>query len=106
MIPIPNDVKHGSPTMTKAAFQEKVTDFSLVMGGPIFQFFRKAHLSGDHLELLYRRLLTIASIAWVPMLVLDLVALELASQAGLHFFMMLRSRPVFLLPFQCSSGPS
>jgi hypothetical protein len=74
MIPIPNDVKQDSPTMTKAAFQEKVTDFSLVMGGPIFQLFRKAHLTGDHLELLHRRLLTIISIAWLPMLVLDLAA--------------------------------
>jgi hypothetical protein len=73
MIPVPNDVKQGSPTMTKAAFQEKVTDFSLVMGGPIFQLFRKSHLAGDHLELLHRRLFTIISIAWLPMLVLDLV---------------------------------
>jgi hypothetical protein len=59
--------------MTKAAFQEQVTDFSLVMGGPTFQLFRKAYLSGDHLELLRRRLLTITAIAWLPMLVLDLV---------------------------------
>lgn len=74
MNPIPNDVRQGSPTMTKAAFQDKVPDFSLVMGGPIFQLFRKAHLTGDHLELLHRRLLTIVSIAWLPLLVLDLVA--------------------------------
>jgi hypothetical protein len=74
MNPIPNDVKQGSPTMTKAAFQEKVTDFSLVLGGPLFQLFRKAHLAGDHLELLRRRVLTIISIAWLPLLVLDLVA--------------------------------
>jgi hypothetical protein len=74
MIPGPNDVKQGSPTMTKAAFQEKVTDFSLVMGGPIFQLFRKGHLTGDHLELVRRRVLTIVTIAWLPMLVLDLVA--------------------------------
>ncbi len=74
MIPVPNDVKQGSPTMTKAAFQDKVTDFSLVMGGPIFQLFRKAHLTGNNLELLHRRLLVIISIAWLPMLVLDLVA--------------------------------
>jgi hypothetical protein len=46
MIPIPNDVKEGSPTMTKAAFQEKVTDFSLVMGGPLFQLFRR-HISPE-----------------------------------------------------------
>jgi hypothetical protein len=74
MIPVPNDVKQGSPSMTKAAFQDKVTDFSLILGGPIFQLFRKAHLTGDHLEHLRRRLLVIISIAWLPMLVLDLVA--------------------------------
>src|SRR3954452_17271526 len=74
MIPTPNDARQGSPTMTKAAFQEKVTDFSLVIGGPIFQLFRKAHLTGDHLELLHWRVLTITSIAWLPMLVLDLFA--------------------------------
>src|SRR5271155_2019834 len=74
MIPISNDVKQGSPTMAKADFQEQVTDFSLVLGGPIFQLLRKAHLTGDHLELMHRRLLTIISIAWLPMLVLDLVA--------------------------------
>jgi hypothetical protein len=74
MIPIPNDVKQGSPTMTKAAFQEKVTDFSLVMGGPIFQLLWKPHLTGNNLELLHRRVLTIVSIAWLPLLVLDLVA--------------------------------
>src|SRR5277367_3582069 len=74
MVPIPNDVNQGSPTMTKAAFQEKETDFSLVMGGPLFQLFRKTHLAGDRLELLRRRVLTIIAVAWLPMLVLDLVA--------------------------------
>jgi hypothetical protein len=58
--------------MTKAAFRQGVTDFSLVMGGPTFQLFRKAHLTGDHLELLRRRLLTITAVAWLPIVVLDL----------------------------------
>jgi hypothetical protein len=78
MAPIENDVKQGLPTMTKAAFQEKTHDFSLVLGGPIFQFFRKTHLSGDHLELLHRRLITITLIAWLPLLLLD----RLGTQAG------------------------
>jgi len=30
---------------------DKSTDFSLVLGGPLFQLFRKAHLTGDALEL-------------------------------------------------------
>ncbi|MEO8597681.1 MAG: hypothetical protein ABI759_30455 [Candidatus Solibacter sp.] len=79
MSTILNDVKQGSPAPTKADLQEKLTDFSLVLGGPIFQLFRKAHLNGDHLELLHRRVLAIVSIAWLPMLVLDLFA----SQPGI-----------------------
>jgi hypothetical protein len=55
----PNEVKPGHPV-----FREEIYDFSLVLGDPLFQFFRKARLSGDHLELLHRRL--IASIGWVP----------------------------------------
>jgi len=46
-------------------------DFSLVLGGPLFQMYRRTHLSGDALELLRRRMIVIASIAWLPLLVLS-----------------------------------
>jgi hypothetical protein len=36
-------------------------DCSLVLGGPLFQLFREAHLEGDHLELLYWRLIAITA---------------------------------------------
>jgi hypothetical protein len=49
----------------------KAPDFSLVLGGPLFQLFRRAHLSGDTLELLRRRVLVISLIAWLPLLVLS-----------------------------------
>jgi hypothetical protein len=45
-------------------------DFSLVLGGPLYQLFRRAHLTGDTLQLLRRRLLVITAIAWLPLLVL------------------------------------
>jgi hypothetical protein len=48
-------------------------DFSLVLGGPLYQLFRRAHLSGDALELLQRRILVIALFAWLPLLVLSVV---------------------------------
>lgn len=80
-----NDAKQGSPAMTAATFQEQTADFSLVQGGPIFQLFRKVRLTGDHLELLHRRLLTILAIAWVPMLVLDLLASRTGNPARLTF---------------------
>jgi hypothetical protein len=83
--------------MTKAAFQEKVTDFSLVMGGPTFQLFRKAHLIGDHLELLRRRLLVITSIAWLPMLVLDLFTSRSGSAGQLTFLQDVEVQARFLV---------
>jgi len=45
-------------------------DFSLVLGGPIYQLFRRAHLSGPALEQLWRRLWFITLLAWLPLLVL------------------------------------
>jgi hypothetical protein len=47
------------------------TDFSLVLGGPLYQMFRRAHLSGPALELLRRRILVISFVAWVPLAVLS-----------------------------------
>lgn len=46
-------------------------DFSLVLGGPLFQLLRRSHLSGDALELMGRRLITIPLLAWLPLLVLS-----------------------------------
>ncbi len=74
-----NEVKQGQRMTAKAAFREEIYDFSLVLGDPVFRFFRKAHLSGNHLELLHRRLITIISIAWVPLLLLDSLGWQVAS---------------------------
>jgi len=48
-------------------------DFSLVLGGPIYQLFRRAHLSGPALEQLWRRIWGITLVAWVPLLVLTTI---------------------------------
>jgi hypothetical protein len=48
-------------------------DFSLVLGGPLYQLFRRAHLSGSTLELLHRRILLVVAVAWIPLLVLSLL---------------------------------
>ena len=57
---------------------EEPPDFSLVMGGPIFQLFRRSHLAGDHMELLVRRILVITLIAWPPLLLLSALGHHLA----------------------------
>ena len=48
-------------------------DFSLVLGGPLFQLLRRTHLAGDALELLRQRMLVIPLLAWLPLLVLSLI---------------------------------
>jgi hypothetical protein len=54
----------------EAARPQQPPDFSLVLGGPLFQLYRRAHLSGDALELLRRRILVITLFAWLPLLLL------------------------------------
>jgi hypothetical protein len=48
-------------------------EFSIILGGPLYQLLRRAHLTGDALELVRRRIVLIASLAWAPLLVLALV---------------------------------
>ncbi len=48
-------------------------DFSLVLGGPLFQLFLRTHLSGSALELLRRRMSVLALLAWAPLLVLSML---------------------------------
>ena len=46
-------------------------DFSLVLGGPLFQLLRRAHLSDDTMMLLRRRIIVISLFAWLPLFVLS-----------------------------------
>jgi hypothetical protein len=46
-------------------------DFSLVLGGPLFQLLRRAHLSDDALLLVRQRIIIIALLAWLPLLLLS-----------------------------------
>jgi hypothetical protein len=48
-------------------------DFSLVLGGPLFQLLRRTHLSGDALQLARRRTLAFVGLSWLPLLVLSLL---------------------------------
>jgi len=45
-------------------------DFSLVLGGPLFQLLRRARLSDDALLLARRRVVVISLLAWLPLAVL------------------------------------
>jgi len=46
-------------------------EFSLVLGGPLFQLFRRAHLTDDALLMVRQRITVIALLAWLPLLLLS-----------------------------------
>ena len=49
---------------------DEPADFSLALGGPLFQLYLRTRLSGPALELLVRRIIVITAIAWLPLLLL------------------------------------
>lgn len=62
----------NSETATPAGkLADESFDFSLVLGGPLYQLYRRARLSDDTLNLLWRRIVVIALIAWLPLLVIS-----------------------------------
>ena len=47
-------------------------DFSLVLGGPLYQLWRRTRLAGDTLQqLLLRRVIVLTALAWLPLLLLS-----------------------------------
>jgi len=51
--------------------RQEPRDFSLVLGGPLFQLLRRAHVTGGAGELVRRRTILIALLAWLPLLALS-----------------------------------
>jgi hypothetical protein len=61
-------------------------DFSLVLGGPLFQLLRKARLEGNALELLHRRIVVFILLTWVPLLVLSIFGSSTGGAPRISFF--------------------
>jgi len=59
-----------NPTLVQPLFKEPA-DFSLILGGPLYQLWRRTHLAGDALQLLRRRIIVLTLLAWVPLLLLS-----------------------------------
>jgi hypothetical protein len=73
-------------------------DFSVVLGGPLYQLFRRAHLSGDALEQLRRRLVLIVGLSWLPLLALCLVqGTALGTKVAVPFLHDIEAQARFLL---------
>src|SRR4051812_12602508 len=61
----------GNVSQHSAAQPAPPTDFSLVLGGPLYQVWRRTHLCGDAMQLIRRRIIVLTIVAWVPLLVLS-----------------------------------
>lgn len=91
-----------SVTSPQSMFDDDISpgrqDFSLVLGGPLFQLLRRTHLAGDALELLRQRLLLIPLLAWLPLLVLSLIEGEaLGGRAAVPFLLDIEVHVRFLV---------
>jgi hypothetical protein len=58
---------------TSVSTRDERQDFSLVLGGPLFQLLRRAHVADDALELVRKRILFFVSLTWLPLLVLSVL---------------------------------
>jgi hypothetical protein len=77
---------------------ERQPDFSLVLGGPLYQLFRRAHLSGDAGELLRRRIMVMTGVAWLPLLLLSMFGGSLHDDAaGIPFLYDIEAHVRFLI---------
>lgn len=72
-------------------------DFSLVVGGPLFQFLRRAHLSDDALRLVYQRIVFISLFTWLPLLILSALEGHLLGGVAVPFFLDLEVHIRFLV---------
>ncbi len=85
-------------SMPKPNILREPQDFSLVLGGPLFQLLRRSHLSGDALELLKQRVLAISLLAWLPLLALSVLEGQaLGGRAAVPFLLDVEVHVRFLI---------
>ena len=83
--------------MTKPATLDKVRDFSLVLGGPIYRLYLRAHLAGPALELLRRRVLFFVLLTWLPLLVISAFSGRLHDDTEFGFLRDIETHVKFLI---------
>jgi len=72
-------------------------DFSLVLGGPLFQLLVRSRLTTPALDLVKRRIVVISLFAWLPLLVLSLVDGKAWGGIGLPFLYDIEMQVRFLV---------
>ena len=72
-------------------------DFSLVLGGPLFQLLVRSRLTTTALDLVQRRIIFISLFAWLPLLLLSLVDGKAWGGVGLPFLYDIEMQARFLV---------
>ena len=85
---------HTDPSV--ALFPD-LRNFSLVLGGPLYQLFRKAHLDDDVVSHLTRRIIVICGIVWLPLAVLCAIKGTLLSGVEIPFMKDIETHARFLV---------
>jgi hypothetical protein len=80
-----------------AAALPELQNFSLVLGGPLYQFLRKARLDDDAGRLAGRRVVVLSGIAWLPLLVLCAFEGTLLGGVDIPFLLDIETHARFLL---------
>jgi hypothetical protein len=83
--------------MAVQALPQEPPDFSLVLGGPLFQTFRRTLLSGPALELLRRRVMFLWLLCWAPLAVLSFLDGHLLGGVKISFLRDIETQVRFLL---------
>jgi len=73
--------------MSGGSFPRDPGDFSLVLGGPIFQLLRRSHLTNDALELAHHRIIVISLFSWLPLVVLSALEGEMLGGIAVPFLL-------------------
>jgi hypothetical protein len=68
-----------SDTTTDDSLARETPDFSLVIGGPLYQIWRRTRLAGYALQLLHRRAIVHVLLAWLPLLLLSAASVRRSS---------------------------
>lgn len=69
----PTDKASGKGHTTGEAVLDDAQNFSLVLGGPLYQLLRRVHLSDDVTSHVRQRVIAISLLGWLPLLILSLV---------------------------------
>ena len=81
------DRSGGSAGGVGADIPRNPPDFSLVLGGPLYQLLRRVRLTDDALLLQRRRIVVISLLAWLPLLVLAALQGRLLDGVAVPFLM-------------------